>query len=61
MVQTSVAKYAQEKLAPRVIDMYRVESVDRNIFLEMDELRLLRSMLEGYGCTGMRYTAYSRG
>lgn len=58
MVRESVAKYAQEKLAPRVIDMYREESVDRSIFTEMGELGLLGSMIEGYGCAGMSYTAY---
>lgn len=58
MVRESVAKYAQEKLAPRVINMYREEGVDRSIFTEMGELGLLGSMIEGYGCAGMSYTAY---
>ncbi|MFT5135442.1 MAG: glutaryl-CoA dehydrogenase [Arenicella sp.] len=58
MVKESVAKYAQDKLAPRVINMYREEGVDRSIFQEMGELGMLGSMLEGYGCAGMSYTAY---
>ena len=58
MVRDTVAKYAQEKLAPRVVEMYRQESVDRSIFKEMGELGLLGPMLEGYGCSGMGYTAY---
>ena len=58
MVRESVAKYAQEKLAPRVIQMYREEGVDRSIFQEMGELGLLGPMLEGYGCAGMGYTSY---
>ena len=58
MVRDTVAKYAQEKLAPRVVEMYRQESVDRGIFKEMGELGLLGPMLEGYGCSGMGYTAY---
>ena len=58
MVRESVAKYAQEKLAPRVIEMYREEGVDRSIFQEMGELGLLGPMLEGYGCAGMGYTSY---
>ena len=58
MVRDSVAKYAQEKLAPRVVEMYREESVDRSIFKEMGELGLLGPMLEGYGCSGMGYTSY---
>ena len=58
LVRESVAKYAQEKLAPRVIEMYRQESVDRSIFTEMGELGLLGSMIKGFGCAGMSYTAY---
>ena len=58
LVQSSVAKYAQEKLSPRVIDMYRNEGVDRDIFTEMGELGLLGPMIDGYGCAGMSYTAY---
>ena len=38
--------------------MYRQEGVDREIFSEMGELGLLGSMIEGYGCAGMSYTAY---
>lgn len=58
MVRESAAKYAQEKLAPRVVQMYREEGIDSTIFKEMGELGLLGSMLEGYGCAGMSYTAY---
>lgn len=58
MVQETVAKYAQDKLAPRVVDMYRDESIDRSIFTEMGELGLLGPTIEGYGCAGMSYTAY---
>ena len=58
MVQESVAQYAQDKLAPRVVSMYRDEGVDRSIFEEMGELGLLGCMLEGYGCAGMNYTSY---
>lgn len=58
MVQDTVAKYAAEKLAPRVVSMYREESVDRSIFTEMGELGLLGPMIEGYGCAGLSYTAY---
>ena len=58
MVQETVAKYAKDKLAPRVVDMYRNEGVDRSIFTEMGELGLLGTTIEGYGCAGMSYTAY---
>ncbi len=58
LVRDSVAKYAQEKLAPRVVEMYREEGIDRTIFQEMGQLGLLGPMLEGYGCAGMSYTSY---
>ena len=58
MVRESAAKYSTDKLAPRVIEMYREEGVDRSIFTEMGELGLLGSMIEGYGCAGMNYTSY---
>jgi len=58
MVQESVTQYARDKLAPRVVSMYRDEGVDRSIFEEMGELGLLGCMLEGYGCAGMNYTSY---
>jgi len=58
MVKESVAKYAADKLAPRVIDMYREEGVDRGIFEEMGELGLLGPTIDGYGCAGMSYTSY---
>ena len=58
LVLESAAKYSQDKLAPRVIEMYREEGVDRSIFTEMGELGLLGCMIEGYGCAGMNYTSY---
>ncbi len=58
MARDSAHAYAQEKLQPRVIDMFANESVDERIFREMGELGLLGSMLDGYGCAGMTYTAY---
>ncbi|MBT5103360.1 MAG: acyl-CoA dehydrogenase, partial [Porticoccaceae bacterium] len=35
LVRDTAAAYAQEKLAPRVLEAYRQESTDRNIFNEM--------------------------
>ena len=58
LVQASAAKYAQQKLAPRAVQMYREESVDTDIFREMGELGLLGCTLDGYGCAGISYTCY---
>lgn len=58
MVRSTARQYAQEKLQPRVIDAFRHERVDSKILPEMGALGLLGSMLEGYGCSGVSYTAY---
>ena len=58
LIRNSTAQYAQQSLQPRVIEAYRSETFDAAIFREMGELGLLGSMLEGYGCPGVSYTAY---
>lgn len=58
MARETARQYAQNKLQPRVVEMFANESVDVTIFREMGELGLLGSMLEGYGCAGMSYTSY---
>lgn len=58
MVKQTARQYAQNQLAPRVIDAYREEKTDKSTFREMGELGLLGPMLEGYGCAGMGYTSY---
>jgi len=58
MVQDTSRQYAQDKLAPRVVEAFREEVTDTSIFREMGELGLLGPMLEGYGCAGMSYTSY---
>jgi len=59
MIRDTARAYAQEKLLPRVIDAYREERTDREIFNEMGELGLLGVTLpEDYGCAGASYVAY---
>ncbi|WP_417517611.1 acyl-CoA dehydrogenase [Minwuia sp.] len=58
MVRDMARAYAREKLLPRVIEAYREEKTDRNIFNEMGELGLLGSTIDGYGCAGTNYTTY---
>lgn len=59
MIRDTARSYAQEKLLPRVIDAYREERTDREIFNEMGELGLLGVTLpEDYGCAGASYVAY---
>lgn len=59
MVQDTARRYAQEKLAPRVLEAFRHERTDPAIFREMGELGLLGSTLPAdYGCAGMNYVCY---
>jgi glutaryl-CoA dehydrogenase len=59
MIRDTARSYAQEKLLPRVIEAYREERTDREIFNEMGELGLLGVTLpEEYGCAGASYVAY---
>ena len=59
MLRDAAAAYAQEKLAPRVIEAYREESFDPGIFAEMGEMGLLGVTIpEQYGGIGSSYTAY---
>jgi glutaryl-CoA dehydrogenase len=51
--------YAQEKLAPRVIEAYLQEKTDRDIFNEMGELGLLGvTVSDRYGGAGAGYVSY---
>ena len=59
MIRDSAHAFAQEKLAPRVIDAYREEQTDPSIFREMGEVGLLGATLpEEYGGIGASYVAY---
>ncbi|MFS2180352.1 acyl-CoA dehydrogenase [Rhizobium pisi] len=59
MVQDTAHSYAQEKLAPRVLDAFRHERTDPDIFREMGELGLLGPTISPeYGGAGLGYVAY---
>ncbi|MBY3183023.1 MULTISPECIES: acyl-CoA dehydrogenase [Rhizobium] len=59
MVQDTAHAYAQEKLAPRVLDAFRNEKTDPEIFREMGELGLLGPTISPeYGGAGLGYVAY---
>ncbi|MCK6441478.1 acyl-CoA dehydrogenase [Elstera cyanobacteriorum] len=58
-VRETAAAYAQDKLAPRVLNAFRNEATDPAIFREMGELGLLGPTLPlEYGCAGLGYVAY---
>ncbi|HEY3598615.1 MAG TPA: acyl-CoA dehydrogenase [Paraburkholderia sp.] len=59
MVRDATRAYAQDKLAPRVLDAFRNEKTDVAIFREMGELGLLGPTLpEQYGGPGLNYVSY---
>ncbi|EJL53787.1 acyl-CoA dehydrogenase [Rhizobium sp. CF122] len=59
MVQETAHAYAQDKLVPRVLEAFRHEKTDPNIFREMGELGLLGpTIAPEYGGAGLGYVAY---
>lgn len=59
MVRQTAEQYAQNKLAPRVLEAFRHEKTDPEIFREMGELGLLGATIpEAYGGAGMNYVCY---
>ncbi|MDK4738293.1 acyl-CoA dehydrogenase [Rhizobium sp. CB3171] len=59
MVLDTAHSYAQEKLAPRVLEAFRHEKTDPSIFREMGELGLLGpTIAPEYGGAGLGYVAY---
>ncbi|MGZ2486923.1 glutaryl-CoA dehydrogenase [Rhizobium pisi] len=59
MVLDTAHAYAQERLAPRVLDAFRHERTDPDIFREMGALGLLGPTISPeYGGAGLGYVAY---
>ena len=59
MIRDSARAYADDKLAPRIVDAFQHEHTDPAIFREMGELGLLGPTIpEEYGGVGASYVAY---
>jgi glutaryl-CoA dehydrogenase len=59
MVRDAARKYCQEKLAPRVLEAFRNETTDNNIFREMGALGMLGPVIPPeYGGPGLNYVSY---
>ena len=59
MIRDAAAAYAQDKLAPRIIDAFQNETTDPDIFREMGALGLLGPTVPvEYGGVGASYVAY---
>jgi len=59
LISETARAYAQEKLAPRIVEAYLDEKTDRAIFSEMGELGLLGvTVSDQYGGAGANYVSY---
>ena len=59
LVSSSARDYAQDKLMPRVIEMHKNETFDRDIFFEMGELGFFGATIpEEYGGAGLSNVCY---
>ncbi|AFT69619.1 Acyl-CoA dehydrogenase domain protein [Alloalcanivorax dieselolei B5] len=59
MVRDTAYQYSQGKLMPRVLNAFRNEHTDVEIFREMGELGLLGATIpEAYGGAGLNYVCY---
>jgi glutaryl-CoA dehydrogenase len=59
MVRDAARAYAQDKLAPRILEAFRHEKSDPSIFPEMGAMGLLGSTLPAeYGGAGLNYVCY---
>ncbi|MDE2042204.1 MAG: acyl-CoA dehydrogenase family protein, partial [Alphaproteobacteria bacterium] len=59
LIRDTAHAYAQDRLQPRVIEAFRDEHTDPEIFREMGELGMLGiTVPEAYGGLGASYVAY---
>lgn len=59
MIRDTAAQYCQDKLMPRVLQSFRHEQTDAEIFREMGELGLLGATIPTeYGGSGLNYVSY---
>jgi glutaryl-CoA dehydrogenase len=59
MIRDSAEQFAERMLAPRVLDAFRNEHTDPEIFREMGEVGLLGATIpEIYGGSGLNYVSY---
>lgn len=59
LVQESARRYCREQLEPRVVNSFRREQTDIEVFKEMGRLGLLGATIpEAYGGAGLNYVSY---
>ena len=59
MIRDTAQKFSQDRLHPRIVDAWREEIIDKEIFIEMGNLGLLGSTIpEEFGGIGSNYVSY---
>ncbi|MEO7124267.1 MAG: acyl-CoA dehydrogenase [Lacisediminihabitans sp.] len=59
MIRDTAQQFAEKRLAPRVLEAFRNEHTDPEIFREMGEVGLLGATIpEEYGGSGLNYVSY---
>ena len=58
LVADSARRFAQDRLAPLILEWHRDERFDAGIMREFGEMGFLGGTLEGYGCPGLGHVAY---
>ena len=58
LIIDSVNRFSKEYLKPRVINDYKNEIVDKDIFKEMGNLGIFGPTIKGYNCLGSDYLTY---
>lgn len=57
LIRDTARHYAQDRLAPRILELNRRETFDRSIFEELGQLGFLGTIVEGYGCAGIGFVS----
>ena len=58
MIIDSTKSFANQYLKPRILNDYKNEIVDKNIFKEMGQMGILGPTIKGYNCLGDSYLTY---
>tara|TARA_B100000524_G_scaffold344940_1_gene242890 strand:- start:952 stop:2100 length:1149 start_codon:yes stop_codon:yes gene_type:complete len=58
LILKSTQSFCNTELKPRIINDYKNEIIDRNIFKKMGEMGIFGPTISGYGCLGESYKTY---
>ena len=58
LIRDVASRFAQDRLAPLILEWNRHERFDSGIMREFGEMGFLGGTLEGYGCPGLSHVAY---